>query len=329
MVRALVLSSVFLALGLQAQPTLDQNVFPTTGSLFGYHDVPFQPAGKPGMAMKWDYSTLPVGALVKYGWTTTDIAPGAGAFPANAFVLQVPGDPTAYYQGGDTALHWLGTYSDEALMRFDPPLNVLDLPCTIGTTWQDTGLAAVTGSGRIDMRLTALQATADAWGTLVMPYGVVNNVLRVRYELKVTARNDPSTVHMREVRYAWYSDLTPMPLLIVIERFGWPPPERVMRWLDGSWRDDPSALFKPIVLRAFPDPCEDVATIDLPARKADRTILQLIDGSGHVRKQWQAEFPGPQTRRLTLEMTDVSPGHYTLTWTGTDGTLGNARLEKK
>lgn len=325
----ILLGAIAFPLLVAAQPMLDQRVFPVTGTVFGYHDVPYMPVGRSGIAMKWDYSGLPNGAIVPYEWVTTDIAPGAGAFPADALVQKIPGEATAYYQKGDTALYWLGTYTDSALVRFDPPLAILDLPCNLGTTWSDSGVAAVTGSGRIDMRVTTLHAQADSWGTLVMPYGVVNNVLRVRYELKVTSRKDPSVVHMREVRYAWYCEQTPMPLLVIVERFGWAPPDRYTRWLDGSWQDDPSKLFRPIVLRAFPDPCDDIATVDLPAAKADRTLLQLVDGNGQIRKQWLAEFTGPQTRRMTLEMSDVPSGHYTLTWTGTNGTLGNARLEKK
>ena len=147
-------------------------------------------------------------------------------------MLKVPGEPTAYYQPGDTALHWLGTYTDTALVRFDPPLDILDLPCGMYTTWRDSGIAAITGSGRIDIRVTTLEATADAWGTLLMPYGPVEDVLRVRYELNVRSRNEPNRVHLREVRYAWYCTRTPMPLLLVVERSGWPPPERFTRWLD-------------------------------------------------------------------------------------------------
>ena len=30
-----------------------------------------------------------------------------------------------------------------------------------------------------------------------------------------------------------------------------------------------------------------------------------------------------------MEMNDVSAGQYTLTWIGTNGTLGNARLQKR
>lgn len=329
MERRAVFGACMLPLLVGAQPVLDRQVFPVTGSIFGYHDVPFQASGRPGIALKWDYSTLPTGTIVPYEWTTTDIAPGAGAFPADALVQKVPGEPTAYYQRGDTALYWLGTYTDSALVRFDPPLAVLDLPCGMNTQWTDTGIAAVTGSGRIDMRVTSLHAQADAWGTLVMPYGTVENVLRVRYELKVVSRKDPAAVHMREVRYAWYCDRTPMPLLVVVERSGWPPPERYTRWLDGSWRDGPEKLFRPVVLHVFPDPCDDVVTVDLPALRADRTLLQLVDGNGQVRKEWLAEFPGPQTRRMTLQMNDVPSGGYTLSWIGTNGTLGSTRLTKR
>lgn len=312
-----------------AQPVLDRSMMPATGTVFGYHDVPFLGAGKVGAAQKWDFSALPTGTIVPYEWTTTAIAPGAGAFPPNALVLKIPGEPTAYYLPTDTALRWLGTHTDTALVRFDPPLDVLDLPCTMYSAWRDSGIAAITGAGRIDIRVTTLEATADGWGTLIMPYGPVEDVLRVRYELKVGSRSDPELVHLREVRHAWYSDRTPMPLLVVVERYGWPPPERYTRWLDASWQDDPSSLFRPVALHVFPDPCDDVLTVDLPARKADRTVLQLVDGNGQVRREWLAEFPGPQTRRMVLQMNDVPSGGYTLTWVGTDGTLGSTRLTKR
>lgn len=325
----IILGVILFPLSVAGQPVLDRHVFPVTGTIFGYHDVPYQPAGNSGMGLKWDYSALPMGTIVPYEWTTTAIAPGAGAFPSNALVLKVPGEPTAYYQPGDTALHWLGTYTDTALVRFDPPLDILDLPCGMYTTWRDSGIAAITGSGRIDIRVTTLEATADAWGTLLMPYGPVEDVLRVRYELNVRSRNEPNRVHLREVRYAWYCTRTPMPLLLVVERSGWPPPERFTRWLDGSWQDDPRSLFRPIALHVFPDPCDDVVTVDLPARKADRTVLQLVDGNGQVRREWLAEFTGPQTRRMTLQMVDVPSGGYNLTWVGTDGTIGSTRLTKR
>lgn len=312
-----------------AQPTIDRLGLDQYASVYGYHDVPFMPVGKGGVGVKWDYSGLPKGAIVPYRWTTTDIAPGAGAFPTDAMVLQVPGEPTAYYQLGDTALYWLGTYTDTALVRFDPPLAMLDLPCSYSTTWQDTGVAAITGAGRLHLRITSLTAEADGWGTLVMPYGTVPNTLRVRYRLVAADRSDPSRVVLSETRYAWYCERTPMPLLVISEKTGWPPPERTLRWLDGTWQTKPESLFQPVALFAFPDPCDDVAYVDLPAVQADRTVLQLIDATGQIRKQWSAEFNSPQTRRLTLEMNDVSAGQYTLTWIGTNGTLGNARLQKR
>jgi len=327
--HALTLLFIGSAVWLAAQPVIGEHAVATAGTVYGYHDMPWVKVPlQGGENAKWDLSGLPNGSLVAYRWTTTDIAPGAGAFPTNALVLQVPGEPTAYYQRGDTALYWLGTWTESALVRFDPPLAILDLPCGLYTTWRDTGLAVVTGAGRIDMRVTTITARADAWGSLVMPYGVVKDVLRVHHELRVTPRNDPDDVLLSEVRLAWYADRTPMPLLVVTERTGWEP-AHTLRWLDGSWQDDPASIFRPIALRAFPDPCDDVTYIDLPASKPDRTVLQLVDGSGQVRKQWPVEFNAPQTRRLTLEMNDVPSGHYTLTWIGTDGTIGNARLQKR
>lgn len=323
------LAAVVLCVDASAQPTIKRQPLPDQGTVFGYHDVPYTPPGKAGNGLKWDFSGLSSGGIVPYHWGNIGVAPGAGAFPASASVMQIPGEATSYYQVGDTALFWLGTYSDSALVRFDPPLAVIDLPCGMNTTWADSGIAAVTGTGRIDLRVTHIEGRADAWGTLVMPYGEVEDVLRIRTELRVTAQGHPEAVHLHEIRYSWYCDRTPMPLLVAVERSGWPPPRQFMRWLDGSWRDDPNRLFQPVVLHPFPDPTDGLITLDLPAVAADRTIVQLIDGGGQVRKQWLAEFTREENRRLTLDLTGVPSGYYTLTWTGTNGTIGNGRIQKR
>lgn len=318
-----------LAVPSLAQPVLSDDELPVAGTMYAYHDVPYIKPGPPGEGLRWDYTALPVGALLPYQWTTSDVAPGAGAFPEHALVEGIPGEPAYYFLETDSSLLWLGSYSDTALVRFDPPLRPIKFPCSIGMQWSDSGVVAVTGAGRIAMRQVVHTVKADAWGTLVMPYGVVSDVLRLRSELLFVDPKHPDLPVRRELRYDWYCGQTPMPLLSAIERTGWYPPDRILRWLDGSWREGEQNLFRPIRLRVFPDPCDDVATIDLPATRADRTVLQLVDGSGDVTKSWSVEFTSPETRRLVLAMSDVPSGHYTLAWIGTNGTLGTVRLERR
>ena len=312
-----------------AQPVLSDDDLPVAGTMYVYHDVPYMKAGPAGASMRWDQTALPAGTLLPYQWTTSDVAPGAGAFPEHALVLNIPGEPALYYVETDSTFLWTGSYSDTAMLRFDPPLRAFSFPIGIGDAWSDSGIVAVTGSGRIAIREVVHSAKADAWGTLIMPYGPIQNVLRVRSELVLRDPKHPELPGRREVRYEWYCDQTPMPLLMIIERSGWYPPDRILRWLDGSWQDGETNLFRPIRLRVFPDPCDDVPTIDLPATRADRTVLQLVDGTGTPVKQWLAEFTGPETRRLVLTMSDVPSGHYTLAWIGTNGTLGTVRLERR
>lgn len=312
-----------------AQPVLSKGTLPVAGTVYGYHDVPYLPPGGPGEGLRWDYTALPAGTLVPYAWATTDVAPGAGAFPQRAVVQEIPGEPASYFLSSDTALIWLGTYSDTAMLRFDPPLRSISFPCSIGRQWVDSGIVAVTGSGRIAIHHVVHTVKAEAWGSLTMPYGVVPDALRLRSELTFTHPRFPDQPIRREVRYSWYCNATPMPLLVIIERSGWYPPDKLLRWLDGSWREGEQSLFRPMRLHVFPDPCDDMATIDLPASRADRTVLQLVDGTGTPVKEWLAEFTSPETRRLVLAMGDVPSGHYTLSWVGTNGTLGSVRLTKR
>jgi hypothetical protein len=215
------------------------------------------------------------------------------------------------------------------MLRFDPPLRAISFPCSVGRQWSDSGIVAITGSGRIAIRQVTHTVKADAWGTLSMPYGVVEDAIRLRSELTFIDPRYPEWPVRREIRYSWYCDQTPMPLLFIIERSGWYPPDRLVRWLDGSWREGEQSLFRPIRLHVFPDPCDDVATVDLPAIRADRTVLQLVDGGGNVVKDWGVEFTSPETRRIVLAVSDVPSGHYTLTWVGTNGTLGSVRLTRR
>jgi hypothetical protein len=320
---------VLLAHAGLAQPVLGDGIFPSTGSVFGYHDVPYMKPGVSGEGVRWDFSSLPSGTIVPYIWSTTDIAPGAGAFPNDAFVRQVPGEPTSYYLRTDSALLWMGTYTDTALLRFDPPIRELTIPCQITDRWSDSSIVAVTGAGRIQLLDVTYAVRAESWGSLIMPYGVVENVIRVRSDLALVDRRYKEWPLRTETRYSWYTDRTPMPLLVISERKGWAPPDRVLRWLDGTWQEDPELLFRPVVLRPFPDPAVDIVTVDLPASRVGRTILQLVDASGNIAMQWHEEFNSPQTRRLTLDIASVPAGQYTLSWIGTNGTLGSARLSKR
>ena len=44
-------------------------------------------------------------------------------------------------------------------------------------------------------------------------------------------------------------------------------------------------------------------------------------------KQWNVEFNSNQSRTINYDVSDLATGHYTVVWVGTNGTIGNARLE--
>lgn len=329
MIRTLLPCCFLVVLGVNAQPVLRTDKLPAAGTVYAYHDVPYLKPLPPQANMRWDYTALPSGAMMPYQWSTTLLSPGSGAFPTESLVLRIPGEPAQYYLQSDSSLMLLGSYGDTELLRFDPPLRPVSYPSSIGMDWQDSGVVALSGSGRIALLQVRHTVKADAWGSLAMPYGVIQQVIRLRSELVLIDPKFSDQPVSTEVRYTWYCDQTPMPLLTVVERSGWNPPDGIMRWLDGSWREGEQSLFRPIRLRVFPDPCVDHATIDLPATGPDQTVLQLINSMGKIVKTWNVEFTQAETRRLTLQMSAVPTDHYTLQWVGSKGTIGSVRLEKQ
>lgn len=194
MIRASLTLGLYLLLtAAYAQPVLSDDDLPVAGTMYVYHDVPYVKAGPGGGSMRWDQTALPVGTLLPYQWTTSDVAPGAGAFPAHSLVLNIPGEPALYYVETDSTFLWAGAYSDTALLRFDPPLRTFRFPLGIGDAWADSGIVAVTGAGRIAIRQVIHTVKADAWGTLIMPYGPIQNTIRVRSELVLRDPAHPSS----------------------------------------------------------------------------------------------------------------------------------------
>lgn len=327
MLRPLLFATTSWPLLLSAQAVLNRHALPQAGTRYGYHEVDFRPSGRAGDGQTWDLSAMPDGDLVPYAWSTSELRPGAGVFPAHAEVLDVPGQPLQYFDARDTGVVWLGWYSDTGLVRFDPPIRLLHLPCSFNDAWTDSGTAVVTGQGRILTLRYAFHAQADGRGALNLPYGMEDEVLRLRSELHLFKAEPPRTRLATEIRTSWYSDACPVPLMIAEERPQADVTRRTMAWLDGSWRDGPERLFRPMALRVFPDPCDDQVWIVLPARDADHTVVQLVDEGGNVAKLWNLEFTSPITRTDPYDVSDVPAGSYMVNWVGRNGTIGTARLE--
>lgn len=93
-------------------------------------------------------------------------------------------------RGDATGLYALGYANDNASLVYSDPRRVFAYPCSYLTTWTDD-FSGVSASGSSETGTTT--GTADGTGTLILPYGPVDNVLRVHVQATITAEYPDGT----------------------------------------------------------------------------------------------------------------------------------------
>jgi len=212
-----------LATGVGAQITIEASEVPqTVGDSFRFkynQGTSTVDVGQPGGPHTWVFDTA---SYTGYVLTTTHVDPDSTPFPAvfpdAGIAMREPRGPMTLYvfRGLDTGQvtdYGFGAETeDTAFARvFSPPGVHIDLPATLGTSWQTAYSYTDTAD---DTTWTVyddgLDCTVDGWGTIVCPSGTYP-CLRVNYltvEVRTTYVNGSpqwaDTVPYR--RYLWGSE---------------------------------------------------------------------------------------------------------------------------
>lgn len=203
-----------------AQPTLTGSNFnPVPGEVYTTKRVipsnPYSANGLPGASgasANWDYSSLPFGSytsndsikyygcsgapvsicdsfpgsnLVGYGYGTSYTSPIDYAYIANSDSFSILGAYMSYYT------------------HYAPASRVMLYPFTYGTT-KSQSFAGVNGTTWINY---STQSMGDAYGTLKLPNGTYNNVLRIHNTITQIDSDTYFTNHIDTIKqdnYFWY-----------------------------------------------------------------------------------------------------------------------------
>ncbi len=174
-----------MASTLNAQPVIEMVDGPQIGDVLLYESLEgafTSPAG--GAEQVWDLTCTAMGQIVEpdqfmfidptqtVGWPYFQDGTLAGVYSSIADLL------ISYYRATPSGLEELGNYGDPGIANVaaDPRL-LIPYPCNYGDTWVDTTQWC------LDTTICLVRyesCSADGFGTLVLPAGVVENVLRTR-----------------------------------------------------------------------------------------------------------------------------------------------------
>ncbi len=191
-----------LAFVAQAQPTLTQAAVGAVGSTYymGIQDtfLPTDNVGSAGAGQTWDMSSLQVNGLDTIWFVSPSSSPYAAGFPTSNLALRQAslGDGIAFLESNVGFLDLLGLASDllntgtPIVVNQNPPSRVAQFPFTYQNTFNGTTNIDVTidasgfGIPLVDsaryQNTQVRNLVADGYGTLILPSGTFNNVLRVK-----------------------------------------------------------------------------------------------------------------------------------------------------
>jgi len=174
--------SVTLNTTLIAQPILQSSDMASSGDSFAYEQAGYMALPNAGPNQTWNFSTAVPTNELTLNWVSPDETEGGSNFP-NATVAV---SPVTFFQLDQywiisaTQMDDIGSYIPFILTTCSNPITILKFPLDYGDSWTDTFTCLRDDSGLIFSNITGnLTATADGYGTLITPYGTINNVIRV------------------------------------------------------------------------------------------------------------------------------------------------------
>lgn len=306
--------AILLLIPANAQTLTEALNSPVPGDEFLMHtsSVAFVP-GPPGTGLMWDASGLDVGTDLIETWVDPASTPYAAGYPtATLASTNNAGLSHSYYRSDAATFEHLGDASTIQQTIYDDPETRLIFPLSLGGSWTDD---LHNSNDSLWGEITGL---ADATGTLVMPYGPVLNVLRVRVGVDLYfIEPGGGTGAVAWVQYLFFKPGVRSPLLIT------QPSGASSNWLDSASMGMADALHNGIGIDISPVPANSSVTFTCPAGSGELS-LSLIAANGAVVRQ--RKIHGTGIIRGTLDVSTLPPGLYDLRIEDARGGQGSRRL---
>jgi hypothetical protein len=321
-----------LPLGMAMAQTLDNgNNTPVAGDQFTYYQSGYMDPGATGASQTWDYSMLSSGASANFTYVTPASTGHAATFPGSTVAADAGQGNFVFYTGSATGFELRGLYSATLgdYIVYQNPEQLFAYPCSYNTTWTDQFSANFSSFGTNVARAGTVTGVADGYGTLIMPYGTVTNVLRVKItEDYSDVLSGIGSIDYDFISYNWMRPGTRVPLLTfndnVTNQLGTPQESQTGLWLDGGAIGMEEALRYAIGVELFPNPASGQVAV-VYSSEGGSLRLELIDGTGRlVRSEGVTAAMG--IARHDLDLGGLSAGLYQVRVVANNGQMGIQRL---
>jgi hypothetical protein len=286
-------ASIFVSLsGLQAQPILDNTVFPTIGDTVNFISLSDGQGILPGAAgsnVTWDFSNLNLtGSNFSITYLDPSSTGNANLFPEANLAKYYSANQIEYYNKTSDSLYFYGDATTGVGLRYyhNPRLNI-KAPFNFGESFSDDFASNfVNGSGFSVTRTGTVQSTLDGYGTLILPNITIPNCIRIKIARYVHDIQGSTVYNTNDTLYYWYAPSIRDYIIYYYSTtisgtqysFG-----NVRNYLDINSISELNNGYDPINI--FPNPASETLTISLP-ENATTTECILVDNLGKEMKRF-------------------------------------------
>lgn len=295
-----------------AQPSLSAaNTNPIAGESFVINTAPYMAPGAGGANVTWNFSTLTSSGTNTFSYVSSSSTPNGASFP-NANIAYTVSGMTDYYSATGSTYARAGAYGNNTAISYSDVEQLLSYPFTYNSTFVDSFKSTYTSNGITLQRLGKITATADGYGTLVLPNGTVTNVLRVKWEEDYGDYYSGFAMYEYETTiYAWYKPGVHYPIMSMTELVvNQGAANRYGSYMDvsglGAFENSVAGN-----LLVYPNPSNSLLNIDLSLQTGANVKISVINmlGESFI---YSEQTAGAGNFYKTLDVSGLAAGMYIL-----------------
>ena len=313
----------------QAQPTLTfASNAPEIGTQYTQNYGNHVPPGNPGSMQTWDLTGLMIDSTDVIQMVAPSSTPNGDQFP-NATIAATSNPVITYYQVTPDGIFFTGSDDGTSIIVNNPIPKYLAFPATMGSNWSTGFASEFTYEGDVVMRSGTVNCEVDGYGTLQMPFGSVQNVLRIHMMNEIDDVMDMFTIDYTYDSYLYYTPGQFHPIAELVTGtidmgFGSPTVIQFSRWAGDITTDLSAAASLNDQLHVYPVPANDALQIKDAGRNGEVVNAAVIDAAGRVVLQTDLVVEGI----IPLDLQELKSGFYTLCLIDPKGQQRTTRFTK-
>lgn len=298
-----------------AQPVLTfTGNAPAPGSTRTLHYGPYVSPGGSGAIQNWDLSALTTDSTILIQHVQPGTTPNGASFPGST-VAETGAAATMFFRSASDGVYLVGSDAD-LVIPYTDQARYLPFPCTYQTNWTDDFASVFDSDGFNVFRSGTVDGTADGYGTVTMPFGTVDDVLRVHWHEETTDSTLLFTMQHTYDGYLYYVAGSSHPLAQLVSEsvtfMGQTTTHNHAQWVADVSTQVPNDAVLPVA-SLYPVPTYDILNFNLPASFSGLPLISITDAQGRsVLERSMVQVDGRSGR---ADVSSLAPGTYHLTAT--------------